>query len=83
LRAFFEIDINHFDEQFLDRSFCRSDLVHSDCGCRHRQISQRGLGGGHVIATFNALWLQVTLAIAGWCLFAPALIDVFKKFLAA
>jgi hypothetical protein len=41
-----------------------------------------GRGGGHVIATFNSFWLRTTLAIVGWCLFAWALRDVFKKLLA-
>jgi hypothetical protein len=41
-----------------------------------------GRGGGHVIATFNSFWLRTTLAIAGWCLFAWALRDVFQKLFA-
>jgi hypothetical protein len=41
-----------------------------------------GRGGGHGIATFNSFWLRTSLAIVGWCLFAWALKDVFKKLLA-
>ena len=42
-------------------------------------LRNAGRGGGrHVMATVSSPWARIALAIAGWCIFAWILIDVFQ-----